>query len=56
MAAHSTWRNERLATLDDDIEMRLRASPLWREHDAVLPSAPGSRPVCAQTLLRARPA
>ena len=34
-AAHMTWRNERLATLDDHRETLLRASPLWRDHDAL---------------------
>src|SRR4029434_220862 len=37
--AHITWLNERLATLDDDIETLLRASPLWRENDDLLQSA-----------------
>jgi transposase len=49
--AHITWLNARLATLDDDIETLLRASPLWRENDDLLQSAPGIGPVCARTLL-----
>ena len=49
--AQITWLNERLATLDDDIETLLRASPLWRENDDLLQSAPGIGPVCARTLL-----
>jgi transposase len=55
MAAHSTWLNERLATLDDDLETGLRGSPLWRENDDLLQSAPGIGPVCARTLLLALP-
>jgi len=51
IAAHITWLNERLATLDDDLETLLRASPLWRENDDLLQSAPGIGPVCARTLL-----
>ena len=51
MAAHITWLNERLTPLDDALETRLRARPLWREHDALLPSAPGMGPGCARTLL-----
>ena len=43
--------NERLATLDDDIETLLRASPLRRENDDLLQSAPGIGPVCARTLV-----
>src|SRR6266581_646515 len=49
--AHSTWLNERLATLDDDIETILWASPLWRAHDDLLQSTTGIGPVCARTLL-----
>ena len=49
--AHITWLNERLATLDDDLETLLRASPVWRENDDLLQSAPGIGPVCARTLL-----
>ena len=56
IAAPSTWLNERLATLDDDIETLLRASPRWRDNDDLLPSVPGIGPVCARTLVRERPA
>jgi transposase len=51
LAAHMTWLNERLATLDDDLETVLRGSPLWRENDDLLQSAPGIGPVCARTLV-----
>ncbi len=54
--AHITWLHERLATLDDDLETVLRASPLWRDNDALLQSAPGLGPVCARTLRLALPA
>ena len=43
--------NAGIATLDDDLETRLRASPLWRDNDALLQRAKGSWPVCARTLL-----
>jgi transposase len=33
IAAPMAWLHARLATLDDDLETMLRASPLWREHD-----------------------
>ena len=56
MAAHIPWLNERLTPLDDALETRLRARPLWREHDALLPSAPGMGPGCARTVRRALPA
>jgi transposase len=49
--AHIAWLNTRIATLDDDLETMLRASPLWRENDDLLQSVPGIGPVCARTLL-----
>ena len=51
MAAHMTWLNADIATLDDDLETLLRASPLWRENDDLLQRAKGIGPVCAHTLL-----
>ena len=56
MAAPMAWRNERLATLDHDIETLRRASPRWREHDDWWQRAPGIGPVCARTLVLALPA
>jgi transposase len=49
--AHIAWLNARIATLDNDLETMLRASPLWRENDDLLQSVPGIGPVCAQTFL-----
>ena len=49
--AHIAWLKARLATLDDDLETMLRASPLWRENDDLLQSVPGIGPVCARTFL-----
>jgi transposase len=54
--AHSAWLNARIATLDNDLETMLRASPLWRENDDLLQSVPGIGPVCARTFLRELPA
>jgi transposase len=51
LTAPIPWRNERLATLDDDLETVLRARPLWRENDDLLQSAPGMGTVCARTFL-----
>jgi transposase len=51
IAAHMTWLNAGIATLDDDLETLLRASPLWRDNDDLLQRAKGIGPVCARTLL-----
>jgi len=49
--AHITWLNTRLALLDDNLDTTLRASPVWREREALLRSVPGIGPVCTRTLL-----
>ncbi len=51
IAAHMTWLNTGIATLDDASETMLRASPRWREHDDLLQRAPGIGPVCARTVV-----
>jgi transposase len=55
MTAHMTGLHTALATLDDDLETRLRASPVWRENDERLQRAKGLGPVSAHTLRLARP-
>ena len=52
---HIPWLHARLATLDADRETLLRASPRWRDNDALLQSAPGMGPVGARTWLLERP-
>ena len=49
--AHLTWLARRLADLHTDIGSAMRASPLWREHDDLLPSMPGVGPGLSRTLL-----
>src|SRR6266481_2068385 len=51
ITAHITWLNVAIATLDDDLETMLRASPLWRANDDLLQSAKGIGPVSAHTFL-----
>jgi transposase len=54
--AHITWLNAAIATLDNDLETTLRASPLWRDNDDLWQRATGMGPVCARTLLLELPA
>ena len=49
--AHSAWLNDRLATLENDLDTALRASPVWREREDLLRRVPGIGPVCARTLV-----
>ena len=55
IAAPITWRTERLAMLDDDLETVRRGSPLWRDNADLWQSAPGRGPVCARTWRWERP-
>src|SRR2546427_5137450 len=42
IAAHMTWLNAAIATLDDDLETMLRASPRWRANEDPLRRAPAA--------------
>jgi transposase len=45
-----TWLDPRLASRDEDLDATLRASPLWREREALLRRVPGLGPVCTRTV------
>lgn len=49
--AHITWLQQELADLDGELREAVQASPLWREQEELLRSAPGIGPVVATTLL-----
>ena len=49
--AHIAWLDRRLAQTDDDLARAIRESPVWREKDDLLQSAPGVGPGLARTLL-----
>jgi transposase len=51
LAAHIAWLDQRLTTLVDALDTTLRASPVWREREALYRSVPGIGPVSARTLL-----
>jgi transposase len=53
--AHIRWLEQELADLDDELGRTIRASPVWREQDALLRSVPGVGPVVALTLLAELP-
>jgi transposase len=55
LQAHIEWLHNQIAQFDDDLRQLVRASPLWREKDDLLRSAPGVGPVLATTLLAALP-
>lgn len=53
--AHIAWLQQQVAQFDDDLRQLVRTSPLWREKDDLLRSAPGVGPVLATTLVAALP-
>lgn len=48
---HIRWLERRLDDLDDDLGKTIQSSPLWREREEVLRSAPGIGFVSSSTLL-----
>jgi transposase len=53
--AHIEWLQRQLSQFDDDLRALIRSSPLWRETEDLLRSAPGVGPVLATTLVAALP-
>lgn len=49
--AHIAWLTQQVTTLDDDLTMRIRHSPVWQEQVDLLQSVPGVGPVLSRTLL-----
>lgn len=48
---HVVWLEKRIASLDDDLQNRLRTSDVWRAKDDLLRSIPGIGSVASTTLL-----
>jgi transposase len=55
VAAHRTWLEQALAAIDDELDRRRRASPLWREREALRRRVPGIGPVVWRTVVAHRP-
>jgi len=53
--AHIKWLQERIESLDKDLDQRIRQSPLWREKEALLRSVPGVGPIVSRTLMAELP-
>jgi transposase len=53
--AHITWLKQAIRELDRELQATIRASPLWRDADAILRSTPGVGPVLTSTLLAELP-
>ena len=53
--AHIHWLQKKLERLDHDLQQAIQQSPIWREKDNLLQSAPGVGPTLAVTLLAGLP-
>lgn len=55
LKANITWLEKQLAGIETELSSAIRNSPVWREKDDLLKSAPGVGPVLASTLLTSLP-
>jgi transposase len=55
LQTHIAWLQRQISQFDDDLRELLRSSPLWRDKEDLLRSAPGVGPVLATTLVAALP-
>jgi transposase len=55
LQAHIAWLQQQITQFDDDLRELVRSSPLWRDKEDLLRSAPGVGPVLATTLVAALP-
>jgi transposase len=53
--AHVRWLEKHIEEIDDELEERIRCSPVWREKDDLLQGIPGIGPVVSRTLLASLP-
>lgn len=53
--AHITWLERRLDEVDGELKAFIRATPVWREKDAILQSVPGVGAVMSAALLSQLP-
>ena len=55
LSRHIAWLEQELREQDRELGALIRASPVWRERDALLRSVPGVGPGLSRTLLAAVP-
>lgn len=55
LTQHIAWLERQLGRVDDDLDVLIQASPLWRAKDDLLQSVPGIGPVASRTLLATLP-
>jgi transposase len=55
LEAHLAWLDKGVAEIDEELDRRVRESPLWQANDALLQSIPGVGPTLSRTLLAGMP-
>lgn len=55
LEAHVRWLDEHIWRIDEELDQRIRATPVWREKDDLLRGIPGIGPVASRTLLAGVP-
>jgi transposase len=55
LEASLRWLEKRIAKLDEQLDERVRSSPVWKEKDDLLRGVPGIGPVLSRTLLAGVP-
>jgi transposase len=55
LSEHIDWLRHQVADVDDDVQRRLDASPVWRERENLLRTIPGIGTVTSSTLLSQLP-
>lgn len=53
--AHIAWLEQRLNEIDSDLNKLIKDTPIWREKDTVLQSAPGVGPVLSSSMIAKLP-
>jgi transposase len=55
LESHLRWLDSHIKDVDNELEKRIRSTPLWREKDDLLRGIPGIGPVLSRTLLAGLP-
>jgi len=48
---HIKWLGKSLHNVEEELERAIKRSPVWREQDKILQSAPGVEPILSKTML-----
>lgn len=55
LEAHLRWLEKHITRVDEELDEKIRSSPVWKEKDDLLRGVPGIGPVVSRTLLASLP-